>query len=312
MKKPITLFLAVLSIFTLFSLPGCKENQGSDADFLMNLQTEFTVNDTLPAVTDKTAHIVLLYGQSNATGVSSAEIYRNNHPTDYAETESAIGNVYINFLTENGNNTSNNTFVPCSFSCGAAANYYGPEVGIAACYAENCPEEDVFIIKYSFGGTTLDDQWLDGNGKRGRLYDAAVSFTLSSLSYLQNIGYSVQIDGICWMQGESDACSLNTAQMYKENTKKLISFFRQDLSEYGDTVPFIDAQISEVWTYENIVNNAKEKTADAMNNVYYLKTQPLGLSTGKEPSENPDIAHYDSESMITLGKAFGEELLKHR
>ena len=69
---------------------------------------------------------------------------------------------------------------------------------------------------------------------------------------------------------------------------------------------FVDAGIAEIdiWPEHNDVNKAKEKLASGNDYNKYFSTSSMGLATNLEPVEGPDLAHYDSISMIKLGQKF--------
>ena len=66
------------------------------------------------------------------------------------------------------------------------------------------------------------------------------------------------------------------------------------------------------------VESAKEVLASAAKKVVskllemdiIIDTISEGLTTSKEPYEQPDIAHYDSLSQIKLGHLFAEAIMK--
>ena len=294
MKKK-TIIIVLLFILFCSSSCGKKDKIGAI--------TDFSVKDTLSIGNNEKVRVILLYGQSNATGCSNNIYLQEKAPEIYGEVKSGIDNVYINYITENGSNSSNGEFILCSIGEGASINHFGPEVGIGLAYQEaglKC-----FIIKYTWGGSILDNQWMNGKYKRGEMYEAAINFTKASLDYLINKGYDVQIDGICWMQGESDADNKLSKRYYK-NTKEFVQFLRDDLSSYQDAIDFIDAGISDspYWRQYQKINEAKYKYSNEDSNNYYFDTITFGLHYNQEPVDGPDLAHYDAESEVLLGRLF--------
>ncbi|MBO4323462.1 MAG: hypothetical protein J5836_02255 [Clostridia bacterium] len=293
---------AVTAIFMLFAV-GCEKKDNS------GVIKSFTVKDTLQSVNGQAARVVLLYGQSNATGVASNAYLAQKDAEAFAVASSGYDNVLINYFTENGGNSSGGEFVTCKLGQAASADYFGPEVGIADVLSKTYQSETTFIIKYSWGGSALDFQWLDGNHNRGDMYFAAKAFTLTSLEYLKKKGYKPIIEAVCWMQGETDSITEDMADKYYKNTEKFVSYLKNDFKGYYENdFKFIDAGIAEIifWTNYEKINAAKKRYADSNENRYYFSTQEMGLTTLEEPAENPDIAHYDSTSMLALGKKFGE------
>ena len=300
-SKIISLFL----IFSLALLASCNEKEANS----LGAVKEFTVQDALEEVDGLSATVILLYGQSNATGVAYNAYLQIKSPEDYSKCSAGYSNVLINFITENGWNSSSGKFVPCSLGQAVNEHCFGPEIGIADVLSKAFQDEKVFIIKYSWGGTILFNQWLDGKGNRGELYDASNKFTVASLEYLKSKGYKPTIKAVCWMQGESDSIDDNMSEKYFDNTKKFVGYLRKDLKNYCDgDFKFIDAGIAEiaVWKNHAIVNDAKKAYAESNADCEYFSTSEMGLSTLEEPEGNADVAHYDALSMLALGRKFGE------
>ena len=292
------LFAIVLGAMML-ALTAC--NGGGHA---LGATRSFVVEDTLPAVAHTTARVVLLLGQSNATGVAANAYLQQKAPEEYARAQNGY-DVYVNYITENGANSSQNRFVRAGLGQGASVDHFGPELGLAEVLAQSATP--TFIIKYSWGGSMLDSQWLDGKGGRGELYAAALAFGKVSLDYLRNKGYDPQIAAACWMQGESDAIDKKTAERYYQNTKRLVQYLREDFAAYADAdIDFVDAGIAEIeaWVHPQMVNEAKRRFADEDPHNHYFDTQEMGLTTLGEPEGAPDVAHYDALSALALGKAF--------
>ena len=263
----------------------------------------------------KTANIILLNGQSNASGCAILDyLYKNSKNKEIEKYKNGYSNVFINYFNENGNTSSNGEFVKVKGGQGANLNMFGPELGIADYLAKNYPNEIFFIIKYAWSGSCLYSQWIQPNGEGGDLYDAFINFTKTSLNYLILKNYSININGMCWMQGESDSMIYELAQDYQINTLNLINNVRNDLKNFNSSkgIYFIDAGIGngELLKYYQIVNNAKYDVSllDAKN--IYIDTLKDGLRCDEEPYDNPDIYHYDSLSMIKLGNLFAQQVLK--
>jgi len=295
MKKILVILVLLISLMPFTS---CKKEENLGAI------TDFSIKDSLSDGNGENVRVILLYGQSNATGCSNSKYLQEKDSKTYEKANKGIDNVYINYCCENGSNSSNNEFVICSLGNGATKEHFGPEVGIGLTYQNEGLK--CFIIKYSWGGSILDNQWLNGNYKPGELYEAAINFTKTSLDYLINKGYDYQIDGICWMQGESDS-TIKLSKRYYQNTKSFVSFLRNDLVTYQKTIDFIDAGISNssYWKQYKTINEAKIKFSNDDDHNYYFDTIEAGLHYNQEPLDKPDIAHYDSESELLLGKLFG-------
>ena len=301
------LFIAVAILFVTFLVVGifwgvhkCSENK-----------TYFKVSDTLENGNGKKAKVIILAGQSNASGCSLNEYLEMNLPQDeYLEYENGYDNIYINYFVS-GNNISNG-FVRTSTTHGENENHFGPEVGLAAKLHEMYPNELFFIIKYAYGGTNLYEEWLSpsSEGKTGHLYTGLVR---DSMRYLDSKGYDAKIEGICWMQGESDSFSTENATNYETHLANFIKDIRNDLSKYAssDGIAFVDAYIAanpSYWVYYELANTSKQKVAALSDMNVVIDTNAQGLRVDQEPDGAPDMAHYDSLSQLKLGNLFAEQV----
>ena len=279
---------------------------------LNNTEIIFRIKDNFPSGNGKTAKIILLAGQSNASGCSHDEYLKLNvSPEKYQEYEKGYDNIFINYFCS-GNNISSE-FVKCSNNQGETIGFFGPELGLAEKLNEMYPNELIFIIKYAWGGTNLFEQWLSPSsfGKTGELYNQFINFTQSSINYLISKNYNVNIEGICWMQGESDSFSVKNATDYEKNLKNFIEDTRKIFNKYAsnDGIAFIDAFIADnpmYWVFCDLVNNSKQKVASLSKMNIVIDTNAYGLSCSNEPKENIDMAHYDSMSEIQLGHLFAK------
>lgn len=277
---------------------------------------DFTMNDTLPDGNGQEAKVILLGGQSNASGCSRVEYLRKNVSDEkYAEYAKGYDNVYINYYVSD-NNVSNG-FVKSGLNQGEDGGFFGPELGMAETLNKLYPDEKFFIIKCAWGGTNLYDEWLSpsSEGKTGKLYKQFVRFVETSMDYLKEKNYNVKIEGMCWMQGESDSFSTEHATGYADNLTVFIKDMRNRFSSYAadDGIAFVDAYIADnpvYWVFCDMVNESKRSVAESSDMHALVDTISAGLTCSEEPAENPDLAHYDSMSEIKLGNMFIESLSK--
>jgi hypothetical protein len=147
-KKKIIIITVVLSVILLGVVALCFVHSKD--------RVEFTVADTLPDGGGKTVRVILLGGQSNASGCSRDDYLQKNVSEEkYAEYKNGFDNVYINYLS--GINVSGG-FVKCATLQGELDGCFGPELGIADKLNEMYPDETFFIIKCAWGGTNLFEQ----------------------------------------------------------------------------------------------------------------------------------------------------------
>ena len=308
-RKVFTLILTmILSVVLAFGIFIYMKDDDYDSTHV--------IKDTLPDGGGKKATVILLGGQSNASGCSRDEYLRKNTtPEEYAKYEAGYDNVYINYYVS-GSNVSEE-FVKCGACQGENGGFFGPELGIADKLNELYPDRTFFIIKCAWGGTNLYEQWKSPSsfGKTGSLYNTFVSYVNTSLEYLVSKNYDIEIEAMCWMQGESDSLNLDVANNYDKNLKNFISDIRKEFSDYAsdDGIAFVDAYICDAsiyWTYADEVNDAKRRVADSSPINAVVDTVAAGLTVSGEPEESPDIAHYDALSELKLGWMFAKEAAK--
>ena len=305
-KKLIILATALAILVALLAIFGIRA--------LTKDKISYSVKDTLPDGGGKKATIILLGGQSNASGCSRDEYLKKNVSAEkYQEYEDGYDNVYINYFSS-GNNRSDE-FVKASVMQGEGGGYFGPELGMADKLHEMYPDETFFIIKWAWGGTNLFEQWLSpsSDGKTGNLYKHFVTYVNASVKYLVSKNYDVTIEGMCWMQGESDSFSTENATDYEIHLTNFIKDIRKEFKKYAadDGIAFIDAYIADnpvYWVYCDMVNESKRRVAESSDMNVVVDTITEGLSCSAEPEDTPDVAHYDSMSEIKLGHLFIEHL----
>ena len=280
----------------------------------MELHTSFLEPRDLPRGNGERVRVVLLLGQSNATGIGHVEYLQKGVTAEqFAKYENGFDSVWINYCVDNHRNCSNGEFVNVDLTCAVDDGYFGPEVGMAEVFAREWEGERVVILKYSYSGTSLYYQWL-AYGQRGSLYGAMQKYVNTYMEALLDAGYDARIGVICWMQGESDAFEERVCSRYYQAQTNFVSYMRRDFSKYAEDggICFIDAGISDspCWPEYKAVNAAKERMAKDSASNYYFSTIDAGLTYQNEPEASPDLAHYDSLSTLKLGHLFGEYVIK--
>jgi hypothetical protein len=204
------------------------------------------------------------------------------------------------------------------------SNRFGPELTFAAHLRELRPNENIAIIKYARGGSSLDVRrppsgtW-DPHDNRGEgelqgvnQYDHALA-TIANATSTQDIDGDGEPDtlipaGILWMQGETDATSKETADDYADNLAEIAELFRAALRK--DNLPFVIGLISDsgqgqgeqgrVWAFGDIVRDAQQHVAN--------EDPHAEVVTSTDNYNYSDPYHYDTEGYIDLGKQFAEAI----
>ncbi len=300
-------------------LAGCSAgSEGTQAssltkeDYAINMNTDFPACTGLAEGGGRKAKVILLLGQSNASGCSLVDyLQKNLDAAEFAKLEAGFKNVKINFCIDNQKYSSGGQFVPVDLRCGSGDGCFGPEVGMAEVLSTAFPEEEIFILKYTMSGYSLNHHWLY-EGKPAWIYDAALVFIRQYMEALSEAGYDADLQAIAWMQGESDTTT-EKAERYFDNQVALVSYLRSSLAEFADgEIYFVDAGISSSPYCEPgypAVNEAKRRFAELSPYNLYFDTIDMGLTTLYEPVDKPDLGHYDSLSELALGRKFGELLV---
>ena len=309
--------LMLVFAFCLCSASCAKENaedEKRDEPIMLDMNTQYKLAETLPAGEGRRVKVILLLGQSNASGSSIVSyLEQTSSPEDFARCREGYPSVLINYCIDDHNACSDGEFVKVDLTCGAADGFFGPEVGMADALSTAYPDETVLILKYTMSGYSLHQHWL-ARGERGSIYQAFLTFVKVNMEHLDRLGYDARIGAICWMQGESDTSEWK-AERYFDNQCAFVSYLREDLAPYAEVggIYFIDAGISNGPYCEPgypTVNEAKRRFAERSPLNLYFSTIDAGLTTLYEPKGEPDYGHYDALCEWQLGKIFAEHVIR--
>ena len=304
----------MLLVAVLFSTISCSDGDGTeDETVVLDMNTEYGLSEELPQGEGRRVKVVLLLGQSNASGSSIVSyLEKDSAPEDFARYREGYSSVLINYCIDDHNASSGGEYVKVDLTCGAAEGFFGPEVGLADKLSAAYPDETVLILKYTMSGYSLHYHWLSG-GRRGSIYNAFMTFARVNMEHLASLGYDARIGAVCWMQGESDTTEFK-AERYFENQCAFVSYLREDLAPYAEDggIYFIDAGISNGPYCEPgypTVNEAKRRFAEQSELNLYFSTIDAGLTTVNEPYGDPDWGHYDALCELRLGYIFAEHVI---
>ncbi len=285
-----------------------------DEVYELDMNTDFPSPQNLPDGGGERVRVILLLGQSNATGCSlTSYLQRGVSAEKYAEYENGYPSVLINYCLDDHKYTSGGEFLPVDLTCAAGEGCFGPEVGMAEVLSAAYADETIVILKYTMSGYSLHHHWLS-QGERGSIYRACIAFINTYMQALQSKNYDARIGAICWMQGESDTTDFK-AEHYYDNQTKFTFYLREDLADYAEDggICFIDAGISNSPYCEPAypaINAAKEKFSKDSHLNLYFPTIEAGFTVHKEPEGDPDWGHYDAMSEIALGHLFGDYVIE--
>lgn len=305
MRKPLFFTSLVLSML----LCACGNSSSPT--------TNHTTIDSTSSEEAKKVDVIFLAGQSNMEGHTHiSELQKKLTPTQFQYYSSEM-TTRIKFYCDNGKNKSNG-FTKVYLGQGFNASRYGPEIGIAETLEKANLKREVILIKFCLGGTNIYSDWKSFSSSTSnsgsKLFNEFLDFGDTAIAELEDMGLEVNLRGLCWMQGESDATQDRMTEKYEEYEKNLFDDIYQYFEDkVEDEFHIFDAYISDCSTWKNYaaINQAKENNAAKNPNHHIIDTLSEGLKYDSEPTSGVDYFHYDSLSMIKLGQLFGEQIISY-
>jgi hypothetical protein len=269
--------------------------------------------------------VFILSGQSNMQGVGKIQDLGPSLPNYpnirfYGAQNGAASLTYLPALKPEGT--------------GASPGQFGPEFGIAEKLTAKYPTSKMAFIKVSFGGTSLQGNWID-NQPAGTIsigvYTWFTSRVKEALALLQKDPAGYQICGVIWMQGETDASVLEYSLpgVYRKNLKNFVdNKIRGFLSPYpqskiGGYLPFAYGQIHLYGKGPDgypLANNWKYGSAIVLEQ-YYAQTLIKGVRCTPGPinaevypvmvdGDGYNVNHYDAAGLKKVGQSLGSALVQ--
>lgn len=307
------LLITCLCLFAVSCESWNRDTETEDFTVVMNMNINYALDTDLPRGEGQRVKVILLLGQSNASGSSIVSyLEKNSTEEDFARYSAGYPSVLINYCIDDHNACSEGEFVKVDLTCGATDGFFGPEVGLADGLSAAYPDETVLILKYTMSGYSLHHHWLNA-GERGSIYNACLAFVTVHMAHLADLGYDARIGAVCWMQGESDTTEFK-AERYFDNQCAFVSYLREDLAPYAEEggIYFVDAGISNGPYCEPgypTVNEAKRRFGELSELNRYFSTIDAGLTVVHEPEGDPDWGHYDALCELELGRIFAEHVI---
>ncbi|MCT7980286.1 sialate O-acetylesterase [Laspinema olomoucense] len=262
---------------------------------VMVLTNTFLASFSLPGRT-ASIQLFILAGQSNMVG------YRSNLDDLPPYLQEPLSQV-LWYDRQNEWVTLQAPTEPLPFSQGVANSQgFGPEITLAATISRHL-KQPIALVKYAQNGTNLETQW---NPKlEDSLYHQMLDRVQQAIAELSRLGYSVEIAGFFWMQGESDAKSDRyMASNYAQNFTHFIARLRQDLNQpelpviYG-LIPIVNQQSTTpfgTFEYGDIVRQAQFQVSQSVAHTRLVETLYF--------SRDADNLHFHSLGLMSLGHHF--------
>ncbi|MEL6776318.1 MAG: DUF4347 domain-containing protein [Cyanobacteria bacterium J06597_16] len=189
---------------------------------------------------------------------------------------------------------------------------FGAELGFghameAARVNGSLESEEIYIVKYAIGATSLAVDWKVNGGSTYSSFNAWVG---GALDNLEAAGIGFEIEAMLWMQGENDAFTPSGlpagsfAANYQANLTNFISDIR---NRYNTNLDFVIGRLHDeltpnFYTDAEVVRSAQTNVANANSKNYLVNTDSFRV--------NPvDGVHFDSSGHLALGEAFAAALI---
>ncbi len=278
MKKIIIFYLLLMPLL-LFALSG-----------RVYCEAEYPAKLVAAEATSK-YKVYILAGQSNMAGVGM------NHelPSEYLGVQENV-KIYAEGTVDSSKKGIWSTLCP---GFGSGSGCFGPELTFGKDMTAANPDSQILLIKCGWSGTSLQGDWRppSAGGTTGALYKNLIQTVDKALAALDpDIDY--ELSGMCWMQGESDACNIYPANEYESSLTAFINDVRNEFN--APTLPFIIAMIddSDVWVENAIVRQAE---VNISKNVPYV-----GIFDTKD--YETDGTHYKTQGILDMGSDFAKAM----
>ena len=264
----------------------------------------------------ETRDLILVAGQSNAVGhdASAAELPADPADKDILfwwrcgdpppDNHDSTSNGWTTLQSQpKGNAIEKNARVPHQHgNFSHAEGGFGPEMGFARTLSA-LEKKPLGIIKVAFNGTGMTTDWDHKNpGAGGACYRALVEETKKAITKAGEKGIALRIRALVWVQGEGDA-RVKIAQEYEKNLGEMLKALRRELK-----APEMIALVGVNTNFGNGKNTfvpvvvAQQKSlALHLPRCAYVDTSGVTYANG---------AHFDTKSVIEIGKRFAEGLIK--
>lgn len=240
--------------------------------------------------------VVLMAGQSNMQGYAKASGLPANLQAPNSE---------ILYYDGSADSKTRNTLMPLQPNSTSSGTYFGPEITLGSTLLAANPDTTYALIKYGDAGKNLHTQFrapYPGDLDGGTNYLAMRLTFDTALQALVAAGYTPEIIGMVWLQGESDASTLAGAEAYDENLTDFVSDMR---SHYGEDLPFVIGGIGYTTAaYRDTVMAGQMSVADAMPNVSYFDNDDINSAV---PYNH--LLHFETPQMQIIGQRYATELL---
>jgi hypothetical protein len=262
--------------------------------------------DPVPSPVEQ-VRVFLVGGQSNADGRADTA----GLPTSPVNLQLPQDDIDFYYKVEGGIGTLTTLRPGLS-----ETSQFGPAITFGRAMADGLLADGtttrVALIKYANGGTNLATHWIPGGdgtvGGDGPEYVIFQQTVASGMAALASAypGASIAIEGMIWLQGESDISFPGGPTAYNNYQTNLTNFIADVRATISADLPFIVIRLSDGQTALDatgleVVRTAQQTVADADILADWVNTDGFGMKG--------DNLHFDAAGQQSIGTAAADRML---
>lgn len=277
--------------------------------------------------------VILMLGQSNMVGHARNQDL-NEAFAQYNINESSLHQFYMwadigdrsigdpmlkSWRISNDFVDQNSSTYKINNGFGVKSTRFGPEIGLAYGLKQNHPNTQFAFIKIAQGAKALSDYWSYGNTGYNKIEDGFNQAINAALTYANAVNGTIEVVGILWMQGESDATNLGFANNYGTNLNNFISRIRQLTTSINhpkyitnNNVPFVTGLITSnaVLDYHNQINTCAYDCYDYLyiGGPFSLMYSQEVRDAQKDTISRGNYSYFDTESLDRACKCYDDPI----
>lgn len=329
MKKILLVSLMCCSTFYLSSCKNSDTSTNNNKNSSSSKVDSSSSESIYSPKEDEKVHLVILAGQSGASGKALVNDLEGNQKTPNYDVDIMCSGLHMEEL-DNIPEYIDETidFSELKPGFGDYPSEFGPELGIGETLASRYPKVDdnyrSVIVKYTGCGSTFTEHWYSKslyndsnfnsylNKDQQREFEGSYVGPLTSNLYqlidytvalLEADGYEVAIDGAAFVHGEQDAKYDENMEIYE----KALTYFIKDLREYvgNDKLPFVVTEaLTNSAKHSNKLRDIQKKVSDLDKYTTLVTNEGLYTNTF-EPW------HFGAKSNMVLGNRIAAEIISY-
>ncbi|MDW3181221.1 sialate O-acetylesterase [Roseobacter sp.] len=252
-------------------------------------------DNVLTVSSNRTTHVFLLAGQSNATSRVAFD-GGADWPGNVRQWSRSPDNADASFLTSHDDQVLIPATRPLDHGTQRLPGAMGWALQFSIDYLAQHPDVDLVLVPAARGGSGFqNNRWNPGNDLFQDAVDRSNALMAAHPDFL--------FRGILWHQGETDAETAGDAGAHAAAQDAMIAALRSGIAAADDSTPFVLGGLAPPW----VAGNSNRQTVqagieDTPNRVAYSSyADSTGLSVF-------DGIHFDAASMRTLGARYATAL----